>query len=288
MLSGSGKVLEVSESRTKPFGRVLRDYASKGFTGYVNYRNVNQGVYVTIAMVEGRVVACRAVGMVAVIFSPVERGVLYEGVECSRVAEKYLYVPDGIVEVIEVPRDLVLLDTLIFPLARIEERTPLEASLATEAVAGVREVAQPVLTPQPQLPPQERVPAPPGVPPAEAVPKPEVRPRGPELRLLDECIDPLTLYTVLRSSQLLESVRGAVNPGSLLEKLREVVSRGGVSYVYATGALKEGAIRLLYELSTSTVKVEVERGGRTLCGGEAMKAIEDEEISSVRVWVAQV
>lgn len=286
MFIGSGKVLEISESRTKPFGRVLRDYASKGFTGYVNYKNFSQGVYVTVAMVEGRIVACRAVGRVAVIFSPVEREVLYEGVECSNVATRYLYVPEGVVEVVEVPRDLILLDTLIFPLARIEERTPLEASLTTEMVAEVREVAQPVPTPQLQPPPQERVPAPPRVLPVEAVPKLEVAPRRPELKLLDECIDPLTLYTVLKSSQLLESLRETVSLSSLMEKLKEAASRGGVSYVYVTGALKEGAIRILYDISTSTVRVEVEKGGRTLCGGEAARVVEGEKISSIRVWVA--
>jgi len=286
VLIGSGKVLEVAESRTKPFGRVLRDYSSKGFTGYVNYKNVNQGVYVTVAMVEGRIVACRAVGRVAVIFSPVEREVLYEGVECSNVAVKYLYVPEGVVEVVEVPRDLILLDTLLFPLARIEERTPLEASLATEAAAGVREVAQPVPTPQPQPPPQERVPTSPGVLPAEAVPKPEVAPGRPELKLLDECIDPLTLYTVLKSSQLLESSRETVSLSSLMEKLKEISSRGGVNYVYVTGALKDGAIRILYDLSTSTARVEVESGGGTVCGGEAVKGIVSEGVSSARIWIS--
>lgn len=289
MLIGSGRVVEVTESRVKPFGRVLSDYAGKGFTGYVSYKNVNQGVYITIAMLDGHIVACRAVGKVAVIFSPVEREVLYEGVECSNAAAKYLYVPEGVVEIVEVSRDYVLLDTLIFPMARVEERTALEVSLAAEVAAGIRERAQPAPTPPtpptppPQLPSQEE--APPRALPAETAPKPEVEPRKPELKLLDECIDPLTLYTVLKSSQLLEVLREAVNLSSLIEKLKEVATRGGISYVYATGSIKDGAVRVLYDLSTSTARVEVERGGGTVCGSEAVKDIVSEGVSSARIWV---
>jgi len=128
-------VVEVAESYVKPLGRLLKDYAGRGFTGYVNYRNLLQGVYLSIALANGRIVACRAVGKVAVIFSPVEREVVYEGVECSNVVAKYLFVPDGIIEVIEVPKDYVLLDSLVFPLARVEERTVLEATLRIEAEA---------------------------------------------------------------------------------------------------------------------------------------------------------
>ena len=50
----------------------------------------------------------------------------------------------------------------------------------------------------------------------------------------------MTLYTVLKSSQLAETFREAADLSSVVEKMVELAKGKEISYVYATGRLRRG------------------------------------------------
>ncbi|MEL9939440.1 MAG: hypothetical protein QW348_00760 [Ignisphaera sp.] len=303
MFLGSGTIVEVAEARVKSLGRILKDYVAKNFSGYVIFRNDVRGVYIFIALVEGRLAACRSI----------EAGRVYEGAECSETAMKYLYEPEGVIEVQNAPHNLLILDATIFPLSKIERPTSLSSLLGAEV--GVQRVvaappspsitvppppAQPVTTPATQpmpkevavakevtpekpvkeLPPQPQ-PVPP--PPPPALPKIE-KPTEAEITVSSECIDPLALYMVIKSGQLLEALTSPSPYRELLEKIRNIVKERKPSYIYISGELEGATLKILYDSQSSSISITIEREGASICGNEARKELEGKSISNVKIW----
>ncbi|MEM2229349.1 MAG: hypothetical protein QW725_02760 [Ignisphaera sp.] len=306
MFLSSGNIVETVEADLKSLGRVLREYITKKFTGHINYRNVVQGVYISISMVDGNVVGCRAV----------DRGVVYEGTTCSDTAMRYLYQPDGVIEVVDVSKRNVLIDLVIFPLSRLEERTALITSLGSEAVvtptaptpteailppatkpkeeapaASVESVVESVESaPQPSPPsvvsvaeekaiPKQAetiVPPQPSVPPTPTVAK--------EISISNECIDPLTLYSVIRSSKIVESVPTSLSLDEVIEKIKRIVQEKRPRYVYVSGNIEEAFLRLVHDTETANIYIELEKDGAQTCGNNALKTLENKQISNIRIW----
>lgn len=300
MFLGSGTIVEVAEARVKSLGRILKDYVAKNFSGYVIFRNDVRGVYIFIALVEGRLVACRSI----------EAGRVYEGAECNETAMRYLYEPEGVIEVQDASHNLIILDATIFPLSRIERPTSLSSLLGAEvgvqravatlpgpSVAAPPPPAQPTTTPvvQPmpkevavtkevtpekpvkELPPQPQPAPPPALPTAE-------KPAEAEITVSSECIDPLALYMVIKSGQLLETLTSPSQYRELLEKIRNIVKERKPSYIYVSGELEGATLKILYDSQSSSISITIEREGASICGNEARKELEGKSISNVKIW----
>lgn len=300
MFLSSGSIIETVEADLKSLGRVLKEYIAKKFTGYVNYRNIVQGVYISISMVNGSIVGCRAV----------DRGVIYEGTVCSDTAMRYLYQPEGVIEVVDVPKKGVLIDLVVFPLSRLEERTALITSLGPEAMVA------------PSIPPSIEVTAPStvkveekvSVSPIESVPEPSppsVAPTGAteekpvekqvevispqlpaqpiptvakEISIANECIDPLTLYSVMRSSQIIETVSVPLTLEKIIEKIKEVAQEKKPRYVYISGNVEDAFLRIVHDTTTANIYIEFEKSGAPICGNEALDVLKNKSASNIRIW----
>ncbi|MEM1525501.1 MAG: hypothetical protein QW775_03720 [Ignisphaera sp.] len=301
MFLGSGTLIETVEARVKSLERVLKDYIAKKFTGYVVLRNDVQGIYISIAIVEGHLAACRSI----------ESGRMYEGVECCRIVMNHLYEPEGVIEVQDVPYNLIILDTTIFPLSKVERSTTLSSVLGAE-VGMPRVVAppSPPVTPPPpaimpaippirkeevkveeigvekpkeELPPPQPTTPPPSVvvPPPPAPPAPE---KLAEISISKECIDPVTLYMVIKSGQLLESLTTPLLFKELIEKVRNIINEKKPGYIYLSSELEKATLKLIYDSQSNNISIEIEKEGATICGDNARKELENKLISNIKIW----
>lgn len=310
MLLGSGIVIETVEARVKSLERILKSYIEKRFTGYVTYRNDVQGVYISIAMVEGSIAGCKSI----------ERGVVYEGIECCGVTMRYLYEPEGVIEVHDIQRGIIILDLVVSPLSRVERPSALTSVLgakvgipilalapevsapATEVVAppvrapevrletAAEEVApqtiaetEPVKPAQPPLPPPQPAPEATVAATAVAVAKP-VEEKPIEIAISNECIDPVTLYMVMRSSQLLEVIAEPQSFQEIVNKIKSIAIEKKPSYVYVSSAVENTTIRIIYNTSNRSINIELEKDGSVVCGSEALKWLEGRKIADIKVW----
>lgn len=311
MLLGTGRLIEIVEARAKTLERILKDYISKKFTGYVVYRNDVQGVYITIALIEGNIVACRSI----------DRGMVYEGAECADNAMRYLYHSEGVIEVFEQQVSVELYDMLIFPLSRLERKTALITRLNAEIGVPKSVLAVlPSLEVLPSLPPSKEVAATPAPPPQpseltptveaveafkpesvaiakpaieEETPPPAVEVKPPEapilhkpieeLKISNECIDPVTLYMVMRSSQLLESI-AALPLRDLLQKISNIIKDKSPVYLYVSGSIRDAVIRIVYDSQSGNINIEYGKEGAVVCGETALKEIKDVEIVDIKFW----
>lgn len=304
MFLSSGNTVETVEADLKSFGRVLREYIVKKFTGCINYRNVVQGVYVSVSIVGGNIMGCRAM----------DRGVIYEGTSCSDVAMRYLYHPEGVIEVVEISKKDVLIDLAVFPLSRLEERTALVTSLGSE-VAVAPSIPTPVtVTPPSTAKVEEKAPATPvetvppmpvppptvsvGVaekPPAveqvksvEVPPQPPVTPapaKPKEVSVVNECIDPITLYSIMRSSQIVETVPKSLTLEEIMEKIKGVAQEKKPRYIYVSGSIEDAPLRVIHDLETGNIYIELEKGGAPICGNGALDLLKGKVASSIRIWI---
>lgn len=296
MLLGGGILIETVEARIKPLERILKHYVEKKFSGYIVYKNDAQGIYISIAMVDGSIVGCRFVGT----------GVVYEGVECCDAAMRYLYEPKGVIEVREAPRNIIVLDLVIFPLSRIESASALTSAVGAKVGIPIPEVvAPPIKAPElgpeagagmvpiaptetmPEKPAEKPAPPPHQVPEAmatttTATAKPVEKPA--EIPVANECIDPVTLYMVMRSSQLLEVVPGSLGLWEVVEKVKGIVMEKKPSYVYVSGLMENVAMRMVYDANSKSIGIELERGGSIVCGDKALKELENKKISGIKIW----
>lgn len=312
MFLGGGTLIEIVEARVKPLERILKDYTSKRFTGYVTYRNDVQGTYISIALINGGVAGCRAI----------DKGVIYEGAECSDIAMRYLYHGDGVIEVYDLPKATVVYDMMIFPFSRIERKTALIARLGAEVSAPIGlgkpipseiEVTKPVSITQETI--QETVPSFPASPKMEEVSevlvtesepkvsetKPtEIVPETPpppqpvqetvistketKLSISNECIDPVTLYRIMRSSQLLESLRENLVIQGIIQKIENIIREKNPSYIYVSGNIDEMSLRIVYDSQLKSLSLELEKGGNILCGEVALKEVGSNIISNIKIW----
>lgn len=296
MFLASGTLVESVEAKAKTLEYVLKKYASKKFTGYVVYRNERVGVDVYIAMVEGNITACRALRYVFSVFSRAVRTILVEGASCCNIATEYINRPEGTVEVYSAERDEVLRDLLVFPLSRVEEvvelakivGTGVGVSLAPPTPTPPVEVAKPPLIPEKPLTPV--VEAPPSIPQVKQVKPPEVPPRVEETRAIsprveEECIDPLVLFSVIRSSKLVEVVQEPLSAQSILQKVVNTVSERKPKHVYISGNAGKALVRVLFNAQDNATRVQVEENGVTKCGKAALEALSAVNVVNTKVWV---
>ncbi|MEM1644649.1 MAG: hypothetical protein QXL96_02055 [Ignisphaera sp.] len=305
MFLGSGTLIETVEARVKSLERVLKDYIAKKFTGYVVLRNDVQGTYISIAIVEGRLAACRSI----------ESGKVYEGVECCRIVMNHLYEPEGVIEVQDIPYNLIILDTTIFPLSKVEKPTTLSSVLGAEVGMPriiVAPPSPPTIPPPPTImptipstrkeevkveeisieKPKEELPLPqPTMPPPSAIvpptpPAPPVLEKPIEIFISQECIDPVTLYMVIKSGQLLESLSIPLLFKELMERIKNIIKEKKPSYIYVSGTLEKITLKLVYDSQSNNINIELEKEGTTVCGNSATKELEDKPISSIKIWYA--
>jgi hypothetical protein len=283
MFLSSGKVIETYDASRKKFGEVIAEYVKKGFTGRITFRTEHGMVYVgrtasasiSVELLRGLIVACRGI----------EGGNIVEGADCSASALKHLYTSVGTVEVVELSEDNVLLDVLTFPHAALAA----DDKLVTTITGAV------VMMP---TPPQQAPIAPPPIPkPAESPPKIEAKPvaqqqlpkpveevKIEELSVADECIDPLTLYTVIRSSTLLGALAEATY-SDVVKKISEAISTGKTKLIYVSAAVEGRDVKMLADANTKKIYIEIESGsGGSICGSEALKHVKDSKLSKIRLW----
>lgn len=301
MLLSSGNVIETTEADIKPLGRVLKEYISKKFTGCISYRNVIQGVYISILIINGAIASCRAI----------DRGSVYEGTACADTAMRYLYQPEGIVEVVEVPSEIMLIDLIVFPLARLEESTAMTTSLGAEPLSipapTPTTAAEPLEAEKPPTPTiplrEETIPIPqttPSAPPIEAEKVVAAKPAEIEttlmsqptqpppllgqISIINECIDPMTLYRIMRSSQIVETVTKLLSVDEIIDKVKKLGQEKRYKYIYVTGIIDENTFRLIYDVETNNVFIELEKGATQICGSNALDFLKEKSVSSVRIW----
>lgn len=300
MFLSSGNIVETVEADIKSLGRVLKEYMAKRLTGCINYREVIRGVYISISVIDGTVMGCRAV----------DRGVIYEGIPCVDIAMRYLYQPQGIVEAVEVPKRNVLIDLMVFPLSKLEEKTALEASLGVEVVApqppptaeivgekvapSVAEAYAPPPAPQEvttvgvaekplvEQPIVEQVESPKASPVPPTLPTPAV-PK--EISIANECIDPVTLYSVMRSSQMVESVSKPLTLDNMMEIIKKVVQEKKPRYVYISGNVEDALLRIIHDSEAGSTYLELEKDGSQICGNNALEVLKNKQALNIRIWV---
>jgi hypothetical protein len=305
----SRETIEIVDTVVNSFGNVLVKYVRQGFTGRVTYRNTSIGTYISVELLKGFPVACRGV----------DRGNVVEGSDCTFSAMTYLYVAEGSVEVSPLPENEVLLDTLAFPHSVLSERDTFITTLLSSVsmappapTAPKPAVAVPpppppqpkpsepkiVQPPKPATPPPPPVtaPQPPQPPPAPQVKEPAVAkaaeapppppPVEAEVTVTRECIDPVTLYSILRSSTMVAQI-GEAMYSDVVAKLSSLARESKAKFVYTSANAPNGKVRALLDAESMRLYIEFEdQSGKTVCGNEAAKLISSSKLTAIRMWAA--
>jgi len=282
MFLSSGKVIETYDASRKKFGEVIAEYVKKGFTGRITFRTEYGMVYVgrtasvsiSVELLRGLIVACRGI----------EGGNIVEGADCSASALKHLYASVGTVEVVELSEDNVLLDVLTFPHAALAADDKLVTTITGTAVTMPTPPQQASVAPLPIPKPAESPPKIEAKPVAQQLPKPVEEVKVEELSVADECIDPLTLYTVIRSSTLLGTLAEATY-SDVVKKIGEAISTGKTKLVYVSAAVEGRDLKMLVDANTKKIYIEIESSsGSSICGSEALKHVKDSKLSKIKLW----
>jgi len=303
----SREAIAIVDTVVKSFGNVLIEYVRQGFTGRVTYRNTSIGTYISVELLKGFPVACRGV----------DRGNVVEGSDCTFSAMTYLYVAEGSVEVSPLSENEVLLDTLAFPHSTLSERDTFITTLLSSAsmvppapAAPKPAVAAPPPPPQPKPsepkivqppkpatpPPPVTAPQPPQPPPAPQVKEPAVAkaaeaplappPAKAEVAVAGECIDPVTLYSILRSSTIVAQM-GEAMYSDVVAKLSSLARESKAKFIYTSANAPNGKVRALLDAEGMRLYIEFEdQSGKTACGNEAAKLISSSKLTAIRMWVA--
>lgn len=258
MFLGGGTLIELIEAKVKTLDRILREHVERRLTGYIIYRNTLAMIYAAIAIVDGNIVACRSI----------VNGVVVEGVECGNNIVRYLHSNEGIIEVYGVDRNTIMLDLTIFPISTIEEEIPLATLIGAKTGIPRAEIAIPELE-KPSV-----------VPTKPAVPKSR------SIRIVDECMDPVLLYTVMKSSQLSELLRGTLTIRDVIQKVEDIVEKKRPRYIYVSIVAEGISIRLVYNGQDDGMNIELEKGGAIKCGREALESLIGYSFSEAKIWVA--
>jgi len=318
MFLSSGTFIETVEARVKTLQRILKDYIDKKFTGYVIFRNDVRGIYVSIALIKGYLAACRSVdegsvyegieccrtamkylnfpeGVVEVYDTPFETieldMVLFPLSRVER--ENPLSITLG--AKVGVPREEVTIPPPAFqiPTPPVTLTAPAPQPLPAEEVKPSTPVTPPkeeVVTQvaiTKEMPKEEAVqpilqPTPPAPPPVTA----EVVSAKPvEISLSGECIDPVTLYMVLKSGQLIETIQNPVSIEEIINKIKTIVKDRKPSYGYVSGYIENIVFRALYDSQSNNIYIEIEKEGTTVCGDNARKELGGKTISSLKIWI---
>ncbi|MEM4717392.1 MAG: hypothetical protein QXE81_01360 [Desulfurococcaceae archaeon] len=283
MLHG-GVLVESVDTRLSNLRQVLGKYISERFTGYIIYRAKETQMY--IGLVNGNIAICRSIKYIPVhlesVFGETRRKTIVDGAECCEDVVKYLDDTKGSIEVYKMDHNVFLINTIIAPQSRIEINVPLAKELKTGVGVPVPLVTQPPLT----LKPPVEVPTKPLIEPevelTPPVPRKEVKFDIKEMTV-DECIDPFVLYKVIRSSQLEEFIETA-SIEEIARKIQSINDQKKPSLIYVSGTLEDQNVKILFNTQTSTINIEIEKKGATICGREAANILQEKKIRTTRIW----
>jgi hypothetical protein len=73
-----------------------------------------------------------------------------------------------------------------------------------------------------------------------------------EISLSGECIDPVTLYMVLKSGQLIETIQNPVSIEEIINKIKTIVKDRKPSYGYVSGYIENIVLELYTILKAIT------------------------------------
>ena len=290
MLLSSGNVVATIDASAKALGNVIVEYIAKGFTGRITYRDASSRVFISIEMIRGVIQVCRAT----------ERGSVYEGGECERVASNYLYVPNGSIEVVEIGEREILRDIIHFPYSVVSEKGGLAMLLQSRLGAASKRV-EPVPAPAPPPPPatpqtQPIQVQPPPTSVVQAQPSPirqevvaeakaEKAAVETEMTISNECIDPLTLYTIVKNGAV-QSINEEVSRQDIIKRIGDIAKSGKAKQVYLSANLQDGVTRIVVDVEKNVVYMEFEDSrGNVVCGEGAAKQIGDRRLSNVKMWI---
>jgi len=246
MFLSSGNIVESIGVDRKSFGKILAEYISRGFSGRISYRN-DRGVYISIEIIRGSIALCRGI----------ERGNIVEGSICCEKAASYLHVGEGVVEVMEIDPKLLDMDFIVYPNSVVESTTVLHREL--EAIATTLSRA---------------IEAPPKVIPSKEILQPVV---------VEECIDPILLYQIVRSSQLLQQIDSSIYL-DIIRNIMDISREKRYSRIYVSATTDSGTLRILLDVESMNIAIEYDERGKTLCGSNAIEKIKHMEFKSIRIW----
>jgi hypothetical protein len=166
LFTGVVSPVETINGENKSLSTILKEVLPRGFTGYIAYINELEEASVYIAVINGKLSACRS------LF----KDAIQEGFKCVETASKYLDARKGVIEIYESKPDLVSRDILLYPLSMLKENQELRTRLKLEAVAPLAPEVQATR----------------GL--GETI----------DIPVSNECLDPVALYSIIKSSKLLE------------------------------------------------------------------------------------
>lgn len=304
----SGVLVEHLEARAQNLRQVLGKYIEKKFTGYILYKT--DDTQLVIGMINGNIALCRLVKYIPVVlgsvFGETRRKTVLDGVDCCDNVTGMLDQRVGIIDVYSVDPKTFVVNALAIPQARVETSVRLAEMFRTGVgipIPLVKPVVAPAKPPEVAVPPRPEAPSPPKPPEPrpmpEAVVKPPVKPEAPAIPpppprvevkrfepaeiVVNECIDPLTLYSVIKSSTL-EETHEALVLKDLLEKMRGLHEQKKPNVIYARGILEDATVKVLFNAQTGTANIEIERRETHICGKDAINTIKDKPIRDIRIW----
>lgn len=296
MLHG-GVLVESVDARVKNLRQTLSKYISDRFTGYIVYRS--KDIQLVIGLANGNIALCRSIKYIPVhlesAFGETRRKTIVDGAECCEDVGKLLDESKGSIEVYRMDYNVLLTNVIITPQAKVETSVPLAKMLKTDVGISKPLVTLPQVTPP--VPETALPKIPETKPPIEAPTKPPLKPEvetpPPPLRrevridikemTVEECIDPVTLYKVIRSSQLEEFIETA-SIEEILGKIRTINDQKKPSFIYISGTLENQTVKILFSPQTYTINIEVEKKETSICGKSAVNIIQEKGIKNARIW----
>ena len=248
------------DAANKTFGKVLAECVQSGFSGRVTYRNASKGIYISVEIAKGSLVACRGV----------DKGYVVEGSECSRRALDYLHSVEGSIEVLSISEEAIALDTLIFPHSILSKDDDLVTAInKIVAEKAVEKVAAPVLLPKPE---------------AMHIILEEARLSVKSYAYSSECIDPVKLFNIIKSSTFIERIN-TLEYDSLLSLLTEVVKAKKPRVIYVSANTSDGFTRIVVDNEEKKIYIEFEdKNKNVVCGKEALEKIQT-KLLDIKIWV---
>ncbi|MEM0026497.1 MAG: hypothetical protein QXT53_00990 [Ignisphaera sp.] len=272
MFLSSGNRVVTIDASTKALGKVIAEQIVKGFTGRITYRDASRRVFISIEMIRGVVQACRAV----------EMEYIFEGGECENIASNYLYAPNGSIEVIEIGEGEILRDIIHFPHSIVSGKGRLMSLLQINLGEVSRSVAS--LTPQAQSSPAP-VSRSQSSPTKQEVAIEKAAERAMDIAFSNECIDPLNLYTIVRNGTI-QSISEKIGYQDAVKRIDDIARSRKAKQIYLSANLQDGVARIVIDIEKKAIHIEFEDSkGNLLCGKEAVKQIENKELSNAKIWI---
>lgn len=256
MFLSRGITVENVSARVKTLKTILNTYISRKFTGRIAYRYPIAGVFISIEMIDGSIIACRGV----------VQGALYEGSICCEVATEYLDRVDGSIEVVEVRAEAIASDITIFPSSKVEEETSLHRQLVVVELGIEQAEAKPAIE----------------VEVTTTTPQSE---RRVGRVVASGCIDEVQLYSILKSAQLVLQSSSPLHQTDIERILGELQGRNP-KYIYISGATSGQLLRILIDMDGGVEYYQIEAESGSVCGEEAHQYYLKEGLLNARIWIA--